>query len=161
ARAWTRASEPSVCAVRMASADMVTASAAMSARAMTPAEAGPRVPKAMTKARSPRTTISTRKTTRTSPPYSRSPRKGGGGGTEEPADAIDDVARAEWLEDVVGGAGVDRAEHALRLLEAREHDDRDRAGELAQQLEALAVGEVEIEDHEVRHAAREVRTRRR
>ena len=84
----------------------------------------------------------------------RAGRRGGRGGAraaQDGADAGDELARAERLDDVVVGAELE-AQHAVGLVAAGgEHDHRHAlaVAQLAQQVEARAVGEHDVEEHEV------------
>ena len=84
----------------------------------------------------------------------RAGRRGGRGGAraaQDGADAGDELAGAERLDDVVVGAELE-AQHAVGLVAAGgEHDHRHAlvGAQLAQQVEARAVGEHDVEEHEV------------
>ena len=87
-------------------------------------------------------------------------RRGGDGAraAQDRADARDELAGAERLDDVVVGAELE-AEHAVGLVAAGgEHDHRHAlvGAQLAQQVEARAVGEHDVEEHEVGTLARAV-----
>ncbi len=70
--------------------------------------------------------------------------------------ARDELARAERLRHVVVRAGLERAHLLLLLADRREHDDRHGAplAQAARDLDAVAVGQHEVEDRRVRRAQR-------
>ena len=75
----------------------------------------------------------------------------GAGAAQDRADARDELAGAERLDDVVVGAELE-AQHPVGLVAAGgEHDHRHAlvGAQLAQQVEARAVGEHDVEEHEV------------
>ena len=77
--------------------------------------------------------------------------RGGARAAQDRADAGDELAGAERLHDVVVGAELE-AQHAVGLVAAGgEHDHRHAlvGAQLAQQVEARAVGEHDVEEHEV------------
>ena len=78
-------------------------------------------------------------------------RRGRARAAQDGADAGDELAGAERLDDVVVGAELE-AQHAVGLVAAGgEHDHRHAlvGAQLAQQVEARAVGEHDVEEHEV------------
>ena len=77
--------------------------------------------------------------------------RGAGGVAQRHAHARQQLAGAERLGHVVVGAGVERGDLVALLAARRQHDDRHRAP-LAQppdDLQAVHVGQAEVEDHDV------------
>jgi hypothetical protein len=76
---------------------------------------------------------------------------------QDGADAGGELLGAEWLGDVVVGAGVERAHLLVFIAQGAEHDDREGAppAHLTADVDAAAVWEDEVEDHDVGGANRD------
>ncbi len=78
------------------------------------------------------------------------------------AHAVDEVGAADLLQDVAGGAGHDGAEQGLVVGERREHQAGDLGvlrADLAADLDAVAVGQADVEDGDVRARGRDAPVR--
>jgi hypothetical protein len=69
-----------------------------------------------------------------------------------PLEDLAQLVGVEGLGDVVGGAGAHGADHRLRFVERRAHDDRRLAAAgaiAAQRLHTVELGHDDVDDHEV------------
>ena len=75
---------------------------------------------------------------------------------DERADARDELGERERLDDVIIGAVIERGDARLDGVARGEHEDRHLdacAAQLLQHLDAVAIGQAEIENHEIEIAA--------
>ena len=84
------------------------------------------------------------------------------GATGERADARDELGERERLDEVVVGARVERGDARLDGIARGEHEHRHvdaRAAQLLEHVEAVAIRQAEIEDHQIEVAAQAARDR--